>query len=254
MQVGGIGGGHSDHSHHVTDFHHHHASDKLEPRDTVPWRAGGGGSQAASSRQGSFSLSDWLADPLKSMKKVLGGLWNGREHGSAQGTESRPAEGREQVLANLAEDLKGNALESAAGDIAGRQPGGQTAVAETAVSAPGTPPHTPQIAAAATALRPQDPPLNPYFSAMDSVDRQQRTLWQKAKASLQTATGFLMKKFSFSGKDSFQAKQEKPREDLRKRSRYHGDDLDMECVLTDDSYLLDSYDRSGQYSQLSAKK
>ena len=62
---------------------------------------------------------------------------------------------------------------------------------------------------------------------------------------------------NFSGtqtKGSFQAKQEHSKEDLRKHSKYRKDELEIDCILMDDSYLLDSYDRKGEYSKLSTKK
>ncbi len=74
------------------------------------------------------------------------------------------------------------------------------------------------------------------------------------RARFAPVADFLAKRFPFAGKNPFQAKHGRPKEDLRKRSHYRGDDLDIDCVLTDDSYLLDSYDRKGSYSQLSTRK
>ena len=58
----------------------------------------------------------------------------------------------------------------------------------------------------------------------------------------------------FSNRNSLQSKQEKPKEDRRKHSTYRQDDVEIDCILTDDSYLMDSYDRKGEYSKLSVKK
>ncbi len=68
--------------------------------------------------------------------------------------------------------------------------------------------------------------------------------------------GHLPKKFSgfLQTRNSFQARQQKPKQDLRKHSKYREDKVEIDCVLTDDSYLLDSYDRKGEYSKLSTKK
>ena len=41
---------------------------------------------------------------------------------------------------------------------------------------------------------------------------------------------------------------------MRRRSKYRQDELEIDCVLTDESYLLDSYDRKGEYSQLTTSK
>ena len=42
----------------------------------------------------------------------------------------------------------------------------------------------------------------------------------------------------------------KEKQDRSRRSIYRQEDLELECVITDDSYLLDSYDRKGDYSRL----
>ena len=54
----------------------------------------------------------------------------------------------------------------------------------------------------------------------------------------------------FWAKETFQTKQEQPKEDLRKRSKYRQNELEIDCVLTDDSYLQDSYNSKGEYSKL----
>ena len=60
--------------------------------------------------------------------------------------------------------------------------------------------------------------------------------------------------FNAQTNNSFQAGKERSREDLRKHSKFRKDELEIDCILTDDSYLLDSYDRKGEYSKLSTKK
>lgn len=42
----------------------------------------------------------------------------------------------------------------------------------------------------------------------------------------------------------------KEKQDRSRHSIYRQEDLELECVITDDSYLLDSYDRKGDYSRL----
>ncbi len=93
---------------------------------------------------------------------------------------------------------------------------------------------------------------NPYFSAIEDTGRAKQSIWEKVKVRFHGIAGQLMGRFS--GKNSFQTKQEKPKEDLRRHSKYRKDDLEIDCILTDDSYLLDSYDRKGEYSKLSTKK
>ncbi len=94
---------------------------------------------------------------------------------------------------------------------------------------------------------------NPYFVPVeDMVKPQPDTPWEKMRLVVKDITKHLQKQFS--GKNSFQMKQEQPKEDMRKHSRYRKDELEIDCVLTDDSYLLDSYDRKGEYSKLSTKQ
>ena len=54
--------------------------------------------------------------------------------------------------------------------------------------------------------------------------------------------------------DFLQTKQQHTKEDLRKRSQYKEDDQEIECILTDESYLTDSYNRKGEYSHLTTDK
>lgn len=105
---------------------------------------------------------------------------------------------------------------------------------------------------AGTALSKQDLHNNPYFSAIEDTGKQKQTVWEKVRVRFQSLTGQLAGRFA--GRNSFQTKQQKPKQDLRKHSRYRQDDLEIDCILTDDSYLLDSYDRKGEYSRLSPKK
>ena len=102
---------------------------------------------------------------------------------------------------------------------------------------------------------------NPYFAAIEPEKASNAgiPIFQKVKLKVREATGQLAKHlpnkfFSFQKQGSFHAKKEGRREDLRKRSKYREDQLEIDCVLTDESYLLDSYDRKGEYSQLTTRK
>ena len=257
MQIGGVGSGHDGSSHRVTNCIHEHGNNKLDSAGGMKSLSFGGGSMTSVAQTGgtaqSFSLSAWLADPLGSAKKLVGKIWRG-EQNSGDGTSGKDTSGSEKVMAELAEDIAKDLLEetSLSGNGVRGETQGQAALLQQQASPHVL--HNPQIAAAATAVKPQDMLQgNPYFAAVeDSTQRQ--NVWQKMKVQFEAVTGFLAKRFAFSGKNSFQAKQEQPKEDLRKRSRYRGDKLDVECVLTDDSYLLDSYDRKGEYSQLSTRQ
>lgn len=94
---------------------------------------------------------------------------------------------------------------------------------------------------------------NPFFTPVVNNAGPSQNFVQKVKLKIRQTAGYLAKHFSFSGKNSFDTKQGENREDLRRKSRYRDDDMEIECTITDDSYLLDSYDRRGEYSRLSTK-
>lgn len=212
--------------------------------------------EIAKQPEAKFSLSAWLADPLSNVRKLFGRIWRGGDgNGSgnaANGSSLNSA--AEKAVSVSRETLTQSAEESlaAAADGGSSSMGQQRQNAANATNMI----HAPQIAAASAAVhQPRAIQNNPYFSTIEDTNTQQ-AVWQKIKVRFQSITGFLTKRFTFSGKNSFQAKQEQgqPKEDLRKHSRYHEDNLEIDCILTDDSYLLDSYDRKGEYSQLSTKK
>lgn len=238
MQLNEVGSGHGSDMHHVTNCIHSHAH--LDKKGQIGAAASSNTSlqsmmAAESQADAQFSLAAWLDKTLNSGRKLWGSIWgNGDAAGVIDsGKESGSERGAEQVSAAFRQDDSWSAQQGL---------------------------HTPQIAAAAAAVvPPQDIHNNPYFSAVDRSDDRQGNLWQRAKVKFKNMagqfTGRFPGKFSSSqARDSFQARQERPREDLRKHSKFRRDELVIDCVLTDDSYLLDSYDRKGAYSKLSAGK
>lgn len=244
MQFNGIGRGHDSEMHHVTNCMHDHAHYK-KPESAASMGASSMEAQAMEmmrEQEGELSLSAWLDRMLRNGKRFLHGIWNGGGDGEP-GKDGGKADAA-QVMAQIGDvSTVAQAKVSSAGQDMRRL---------NAASAL----HVSQIAAATAAVPlPKDPQGNPYFSAIESSGAQSENLWQKAKVRFRDLTGHLPGKFfNARNKGSFQAKQEKPKEDLRKHSRFHGDKLEIDCILTDDSYLLDSYDRKGEYSKLSAKK
>lgn len=109
-----------------------------------------------------------------------------------------------------------------------------------------------QEMAASANVKPAVQDSNPYFSTIEDAAKEKKSIRERIKVRFQEIAGQLTGRFS--GKNSFQTRQEKPKEDLRKHSTYKKDDLEIDCILTDDSYLLDSYDKKGEYSKLSTKK
>lgn len=170
-----------------------------------------------------LSLSDWLRKTLNSGKNILKGIW-GTNEVNTSGIAGDKA-GSAQTMAQLEDSTSS---------------GGRAAVSD-------------RTAAEQNAAM----QVNPYFSAMPE---KHMTPFQKAREKVVAAAEKLAgrltgKSFRFQAKNSFQAKSEqRPKEDLRKRSKYRKDELEIDCILTDESYLMDSYDRKGEYRQLTTKK
>lgn len=102
--------------------------------------------------------------------------------------------------------------------------------------------------------------VNPYFVPTMTNEEADRdlSLWQKLKYRVQNMAGSLRKRFSgkqeLNTKNEFQTGKEQTKEDLRKHSKYKKEQDEMDCILTDDSYLMDSYDKKGEYRRLSVKE
>lgn len=237
MQINGVSSGHNSNMHQVTDCLHDHSVSK---------KAGGAAASSSSSptqsatvqtsqQEGQFSLTDWLKNTLSGGKRLLKSIWGegaaGLQDVDSSGENILQTE--EQVLAQIGDP-----------DV-GQSPTGQPHHGQELNIAA-------QAAVASATIRQQSLQENPYFSAIEDTGRQKQTLWEKVRVKFQSIAGQLMGRFS--GKNSLQTKQEKPKEDLRKHSRYRQDELEIDCILTDDSYLMDSYDRKGEYSKLSTKK
>ncbi len=253
MQLGGIGGdrGHTSDVHHVTECMHEHAHFKRDMGS-----AGGAASRAAvqtpqteGRQEGQLSVSAWAERLLGKGKSLLKGIWGANE--AAALGEAGDKSGESQVLAQIREEGTAEGIGASVAGYSGGQPDARQNMAV----------HTPQVAAAATAVpSPQAVQDNPYFAAVENIGGRQETLWRKVKVRFKDIAGqlagHLPRKFTgfLQTKNSFQAQQEKPKQDLRKRSKYRRDEVEIDCVLTDDSYLLDSYDRKGEYSKLSTKK
>ena len=245
MQINGVGSSHSD-MHHVTTCIHNHKTDLEE-------KVGGAASSASNVTQSTattaqqtgetFSLSSWLQNTLSGAKRLLAKIW-GSDTSNIQG-ETIAQAGLENVTdinAKADENVLSNAVDVQSNLQQNQQQ--QTSHMNTL--------HASQIEAASATVQPvQSVNNNPYFSAIEEKTASQQNIWQKIRVRFQNITGFLTKRFSFSNSSSFQAKQERPKEDLRRHSRYREDDVEIDCIITDDSYLLDSYNKRGEYSNLS---
>lgn len=94
--------------------------------------------------------------------------------------------------------------------------------------------------------------MPPYFILPEKRESPQG-IFQKITTKVHTVSGYLEKHLPFTHTQtgSSHAKQQNKEEDLRRRSRYRKEDTEIDCILTDDSYLLDSYNKKGEYSRLS---
>lgn len=222
MQLGGIGSDHSSDMHQVTTcLHDHDNNDKLDGGMKLS-KSGAAAQQALrvnQEQEAQFSFADLLQKLLRNGKQRLWNFWNGSE---ADVTRDKAGKSdKPQVMAQLNDTSVTN--------------GAETAARETLLQG------------------------NPYFAVAEPPKSTGIPFIQKLKLKCKNVAGQLAQHlpkrfFNFQKKGAFHAKKEGSREDLRKRSRYHQDSVEIDCVLTDESYLMDSYDRRGEYSQLTTKK
>lgn len=223
MRVGGIETEHNKHSHHVTShFHEHECYKKEQGAMKSAAQQTSSGTQSRNSQQNTqLSLAEIAQKLVDKGRSLFRGIWGTNEVNSAGAAGDKTGQG--QTIAQV----------------------GQAAVSDTAA-----------------VVRQGAIQVNPYFTAVpESSHGVPTTPLQKVGAKVKGIAGQLAgklpKKFfsSRQTKDSFQAKSEqKPKEDLKRRSRYKKDELEIDCILTDESYLMDSYDRKGSYSRLTTKK
>ena len=224
MQIQGFGNHHTTDMHQVTECIHDHSTSKKSGGAASSGNALKTSAEQITQQEGQLSLLSWLKNTLSGGRRMLFKIWgDGSEATTAADIKGDNAsQGKEQIMAQLDKANDGLRPKNVAG----------------------------QEAAAAAMMQTQSLQNNPYFSAIEDTGRAKENVWAKLRVRFHSVTGYLTKHFS--NRNSFQTKQEKPKEDLRRHSKYRKDELEIECILTDDSYLLDSYDRRGEYSKLSA--
>lgn len=230
MQLGGIGNDHSGSMHRVTNclHDHEHSLEGKMQMSASPGAAARQSMQVKQEQDAQLSLSDWIQKLLRSAGQRLLGFWQGNDTASAGQTGEKT--GASQTMTQVYSD------------------------SDTSVTNNANPSKQTQLL--------QD---NPYFAAvaMEEQNPVHTSLGQRIKMKCKGVAsqladhlpGRFFGRFSFEKKqDSFHAKRNAEKADLRKRSKYREDTLELDCVLTDESYLLDSYDRKGEYTQLTTKK
>lgn len=235
MQVGGIGNSGLDNhssSHQITGcMHEHHTESEKTGGMRASSFALSEAKQETTQSAPEMTLMDTLKNAVSKSFGFFGNLWNG----GGSGQESDTAQ-TTTLTAEAAASVDNPTLQQA--EV-----------------------HQPAVAAAATAVQ-QDAKYteNPYFTTTSDPGKTKENLAEKIRIRLRDMTGQLTKRFggrfggrmtgNLAGKDTLDSGRRKSGEDLRKRSRYKEDDVEIDCVLTDDSYLMDSYDRRGEYSKL----
>lgn len=233
MQLGGIGHSHGADAHQVTQcLHHDHSVTEKESGAAAKLSTAKADLQAQNAQQQIFSLTAWMQRLLGRGGRLLRGIWGAGDTGSGA---DRVGEG------------KGTAGMEAFGQGTGAGDTGRDSLSRRREEISEEAAH---LAAAQT---------NPYFSVPVDNGAVRMTPFQKIKVRVKEAAGHLSGHlpgnfFKPQTKSDFQMKQERqerPKEDLRRHSKYRKDEVEIDCVLTDESYLLDSYDRTGGYSKLS---
>lgn len=229
MQLGGIGDNHSVGMHHVTSCLHDHEH-SLEGNLKMPANPSSASQQALQANQdqnAQLSLSDWIQKLFRGTGNRLLGFWHGNDTASTGQAGEKTDTSQTMAQINSANDI--NVINNAN-----------------------------QVKQA------QQLQQNPYFAAVAAEDSRpvQPSLGQRIKMKCKEVAsqladhlpGRFVGNFSFEKNGSFHARKESTKENLRRRSKYREDTLEIDCVLTDESYLLDSYDRKGEYTQLTTKK
>ena len=222
MQVGGVGSGHDTYSHQVTGCIHEHGENK---------DVGGAGTKLGSvqtaeevlQENSSVNFMSWVQNISSKGKQLLQKIWG---------------ESKEANDAITSQNGSGNHIAGQETLVTGNSVGVKTTMNRAAVETAAT--HT-------------------YFRPVEAKDVMPANPFQKVRYQVQKVARKLMYRLpgrflgSHTG-DFLQTKQEQTKEDLRKRSQYKQDDQEIECILTDESYLTDSYNRKGEYSHLTTDK
>lgn len=222
MQVGGVGSGHDTYSHQVTGCIHEHGENK---------DVGGAGTKLGSvqtaeevlQENSSVNFMSWVQNISSKGKQLLQKIWG---------------ESKEANDAITSQNGNGNHIAGQETLVTGNSVGVKTTMNRAAVETAAT--HT-------------------YFRPVEAKDAMPANPFQKVRYQVQKVARKLMDRLpgrflgSHTG-DFLQTKQEQTKEDLRKRSQYKQDDQEIECILMDESYLTDSYNRKGEYSHLTTDK
>ena len=221
-------------SHRITHGLHDHHDVRMKSGEIRSAAAGTSLSEPISNDRSGEGMGIWRTI-TNGAKNLWGRVWGSSTGGvNEAGSVSGDANGTEQVMAQIgaADMAEGSGIDD----------------------------HGPVVAAAANVAQTSMAKENPYFTTMPEQDESKDKFMQKVRIRFRELTNQFKKSFQgrfggrktggYSGRGTLNSGEQKPKEDLRKHSRYREEGLEMDCVLTDDSYLMDSYDRTGGYSRL----
>lgn len=253
MDFHGIGRDeHGEHVHHVTKCiheHPHYRTDEDAAKAAASAARAQGSQAAAQQGEGQLSLSAWLEKYLSKGKGMLRRFWNGSE--SAAAGEAGDRSGQEQVLAQISDSKEASGAAGQSADTAvteGRQMDVSQAVHVSRASQ-----------AAAPASRAQAREVSDAAGAQEKSG-QEGNLWSRMRVRFKDITGQLAGHLrgntsKYEAKRPFQAKQKNVREEQPRREVKPGRDaVQIRTYHVEESHLLDSYDRKGEYSKISTKK
>lgn len=216
MQIGGF----DDHSsaHHITSCIHDHGSRKKEEAGMLkgPGAEQNQVSQSQTERVDYRNITGWFRHLMDGGKNWLGRIWgNGGTPADTQTQSSQSGEVRhtlQQAQEQAVQTVQLQGLSYAA---------------------------------------------NPYFIPADKqggAAEMPADIKTRLKIKLEPVTKFMERHFhkNFQKKKGFLSgdRKQEQKEDLRRHSRYREDELELECMITDDSYLLDSYDKKGEFTTI----
>lgn len=248
MQFHEIGrDGHSAEAHHITTCMHDHSHSKLEGgMSKASWASAKAQQVSQNQGEGQISLWAWLEKNLAKGRGLLRSIWGSSQ--VSQTGEPGDKSGQAQVMAQI-----GDSREA---DAQGRMVSGQESLQPDVFrTLPAS--HVAQAAAAAPQPRVQED--SQAAAAAQAAGGQEDSLWRKMKVRFQDMTGQLTghrrrQEARTRTRSSFRMQQERPREQPARAKKPRRDALEIDSYRIEESYLLDSYDRKGEYSRISTKK
>ena len=227
MQIGNLGG-HGD-LHQITECMHGHEHMKIKA--DMNGAAGAAAQSAAQSVSNTETISmsninTWLTNLLNKSRNMFGRIWgdSGISSDNAAGT--------------IAAERNASAAQQGASDSAR-----STYAAQSAVSVH----QNIDMTAAGKAGTPWFIPVEHQGTVRTAHPGGIR---ERVKMRFSSVSGFVAKHLP-TGSGTFSGmKKHKKEENLTRKSHYKDEKSEIECILTDDSYLLDSYDKNGEYKQI----